>query len=97
MALTMFVTHWDVVENKEREYEQFILKTYIPACKQIGLRMLGGYYVVVGAGPRIIGISMAESPSELQRAVTSDEYGLVMEQFSLHRVQICIGQHKETE
>lgn len=50
MALTLYVTHWDVVENKEGEYEQFILKTYIPACKQIGLRMLGGYYMVEDHG-----------------------------------------------
>jgi hypothetical protein len=82
MALTLFVTYWDVVDHKEKEYEQFILKSYLPTCKKIGLRMLGGYYVVVGAGPRIVGISTAENPSRFQEALISEEYSIMTEKMS---------------
>ncbi len=53
----LFAQYWDVIENKEKQYEEFILAKYIPTYQKTGLRIAGAYYVVVGAGPRIVGIS----------------------------------------
>ncbi len=76
----LFVQYWDVVENKEREYQEFILSKYIPAYEKTGLRLVGAFYVVVGAGPRIIGVSTTEDLLMFQKAVGSDEYADLLEE-----------------
>lgn len=76
----LFAQHWDVVENVEKKYEEFILGKYIPMYQKTGLRITGAYYVVVGAGPRIVGVSTTEDLLAFQKAVTSDEYSDLMEE-----------------
>jgi hypothetical protein len=82
----LFAQYWDVVEDKEKEYENFILNKYIPTYEKTGLRIVGAYYVVVGKGPRIVGVSTTEDLSVFQKAITSDEYSnLLTELFPLIR------------
>ena len=76
----LFAQHWDVVENVEKKYEEFILGKYIPMYQKTGLRITGAYYVVVGAGPRIVGVSTTEDLLAFQKAITSDEYSDLMEE-----------------
>jgi len=76
----LFAQHWDVVENKENEYQDFILSRYIPTFEKTGLRIAGAYYVVVGAGPRIVSISTTEDLLVFQKAVTSEEYSGLLDE-----------------
>jgi hypothetical protein len=76
----LFVHYWDVVENREQEYQDFILSTYIPTYQKTGLRLAGAYYVVVGAGPRIVSVSTTEDPLQFQKAITSEEYADLQEE-----------------
>ena len=76
----LFAQYWDVTENKEKEYEDFILGTYIPAYEKTGLRIAGAYYVVVGKGPRIVSVSTPEDLAGFQRAIASEEYSDLLEQ-----------------
>lgn len=76
----LFAQYWDVVENKEKEYESFILSKYIPTYEKTGLRLTGAYYVVVGAGPRIVGVSTTEDLLTFQNAIGSDEYSELLEE-----------------
>jgi hypothetical protein len=75
----LFAQYWDVVENKGKEYEDFILSKYIPTYEKTGLRLVGAYYVVVGAGPRIVGVSTTDDLLAFQKAVTSEEYAALLE------------------
>jgi hypothetical protein len=76
----LLAQYWDIVEGKESEYEQFILKTYIPSMELQGLRIVGAFYVVVGAGPRIVGCSTTENLAQLSMLVTSEAYTTLHEQ-----------------
>ena len=76
----LFAQYWDVVENREKEYEQFILGKYIPIYQKTGLRIAGAYYVVVGDGPRIVGVSTTEDLAGFQKAVTSEEHSELLEE-----------------
>jgi hypothetical protein len=76
----LFAQNWDVVENKEKEYQEFILSKYIPTYEKTGLRLVGAYYVVVGAGPRIVGVSTTEDLLAFQKAVVSDGYADLLEE-----------------
>lgn len=76
----LFAQYWDVVENKEAEYQEFILSKYIPTYEKTGLRLAGAYYVVVGAGPRIVGVSTTDDLLAFQQALGSDEYAQLLEE-----------------
>lgn len=70
----LFTQHWDVDPNKESDYSNFIMTTYMQTMGRLGLSMIGGYYVAIGAGPRIIGVSAADNLHQLDQAISSDEY-----------------------
>ena len=76
----LFAQYWDVVENKEKEYQEFILSKYIPTYEKTGLRLVGAYYVVVGAGPRIVGVSTTDDLLAFQKAIGSDDYADLLEE-----------------
>lgn len=76
----LFAQYWDVMENKEKEYENFILSKYIPTFEKTGLRIAGAYYVVVGKGPRIVSVSTPEDVLAFQKAITSEEYSDLLEE-----------------
>ncbi|MGD0487685.1 MAG: hypothetical protein ABSB94_10880 [Syntrophorhabdales bacterium] len=76
----LFAQYWDVMENKEKAYEDFILGKYIPTFEKTGLRIAGAYYVVVGKGPRITSVSTPDDLSSFQKAITSEEYSDLLEE-----------------
>ncbi len=57
----LFTQHWDIIRGKEAVYEEFISRKFIPGCDGLGLKGVGGFYVQVGQGPRIISVKSAET------------------------------------
>jgi hypothetical protein len=76
----LFAQYWDVMDNKDKEYEDFILGRYIPTFEKTGLRIAGAFYVVVGKGPRIVSVSTPDDLLEFQKAITSEEYSDLLEE-----------------
>ena len=76
----LFVQHWGVVKNKEKEYENFIMNTHMPVMEKLGLRAVGGFYVVVGAGPHIAAVSTTDNINDFTKIMTSAEYTQLLEQ-----------------
>lgn len=70
----LFTQHWDVEPKKETDYSNFIMSTYNVAMEKMGLSLVGGYYVAVGMGPRIIGVAAADSLHALDSAIGTEEY-----------------------
>jgi hypothetical protein len=52
----LFTQSWDIIQGKDVEYAQFIVDTYLPEMAEMGLVPVGGYYVEVGFGPRIVAV-----------------------------------------
>ncbi len=50
----LFTRSWDIIQGKEEEYEQFITDIFISEMSAAGLLPVGGDYVEVGFGPRIV-------------------------------------------
>ena len=70
---------WDIIQGKEDEYAHFAASTLIPGMAALGLVPVGGYYVEVGFGPRIVAIHRAGDTEELCRVMGRDEFkGLVL-------------------
>jgi hypothetical protein len=75
----LFAQSWDVVPGKFEEYSAFVSGEYIPGLKNLGLTVLGGYYVAVGEGPRIIGVAVVDEPHRLTEILAAKEYRLLSE------------------
>jgi hypothetical protein len=70
----LFTTAWDIIQGKENEYADFIGGTFLPETTAMGLTHVGGYYVEVGFGPRVIGVSLASDLEQLTRIIAGDRF-----------------------
>jgi hypothetical protein len=65
----LFTQSWDIVPGKEDEYVGFIINTFLPGLSAVGLVPVGGYYVEVGFGPRIVAVNRAAGIDGLSRSM----------------------------
>ncbi len=65
---------WDILQGKQDEYAEFVAKAFLPEMAAVGLVPVGGYYVEVGSGPRIIGVHKANDLEELSRCLSSSRF-----------------------
>jgi hypothetical protein len=65
---------WDIIKGKEEEYEKFVENEFIPRANAMGLQSVGGFYVEVGFGPRIISLKTADDITSLFQAYFSKEF-----------------------
>jgi hypothetical protein len=70
----LFNQHWDVAPGKMKVYSDFVMTHYNPTLERIGLQLVGGYYVTVGMGPRIIAVARTTSLRELEAALASEAF-----------------------
>jgi hypothetical protein len=74
---SLFTQYWDVIPGKFDAYTAFITNEYIPTMERLGLKLLGGFYVAVGQGPRIIAVGTVEEQDYLRRILAKEEYRTV--------------------
>jgi hypothetical protein len=67
----LFNQYWDVRPGKAEAYSNFVMTHYNSTLANIGIKLVGGYYVTVGMGPRIIAVGLAESMNDLEAALAS--------------------------
>jgi hypothetical protein len=70
----LFIQNWDIIHGKEEEYADFISDVYIPETTAAGWVPVGGYYVEVGFGPRVLAVYSAEDLVQLSGFVTSQSF-----------------------
>lgn len=70
----LFTQYWDVIPGNFDEYSGFITHEYIPTLERLGIKLVGGYYVAVGEGPRIVAVAYIDDTEDLRQALASREY-----------------------
>ena len=70
----LFTQYWDVMPGKYEEYVTFISNDYNPNMHKMGIPLVGGYYVKIGDGPRIVAVSTVDETDNLRRTISSKEY-----------------------
>lgn len=70
----LFSQYWDVIPGKFDEYSKFVSTEYNPALENLGIKLLGGYYVAVGQGPRIFAIGTVEEADYLRHILATEDY-----------------------
>lgn len=73
----LFAQSWDVIPGKFDEYSTFVSNDYNPALEKLGLKLLGGYYVAVGEGPRIIAVATTGNEEDLMKALLNSSYRII--------------------
>ena len=79
----LFTQNWDVVREREDEYLEFITDKYIPAVAELGLELVGGYYVEVGAGPSLVAAYSGENISRVNELVVSEKFRQITNELNL--------------
>lgn len=72
--IILFTQGWDIIHGMEDQYADFIADEYIPKCNDMGLRSVGGFYVEVGIGPRIISVKSTESLDEVSKLISAKPF-----------------------
>jgi hypothetical protein len=70
----LFTENYDIIQDREEDYGEFISKAYIPGCASMGLESVGGYYVEVGHGPRVIGVTAVKQFDDLARSMSNKKF-----------------------
>ncbi len=70
----LYTQSWDINRGKEHEYSRFIIEAYLPEMADMGLIPVGGYYVEVGIGPRIISVYSVNETEEVLKIITSRKF-----------------------
>lgn len=71
---------WDISQGKDYEYSQFIVETYLPEMATMGLVPVGGYYVEVGFGPRIIAVFSVNETEEVLKTIAGKRFKDLLQQ-----------------
>ena len=70
----LFTQNFDIIQEREEEYGEFMSRSYMPRMDAIGLNTVGGFYVEIGFGPRVLGVHAVQSMEKLSSILTSKEY-----------------------
>lgn len=70
----LFTQHWNMAPGKQQAYSDFVMTHYNPTLERIGIKLVGGYYVTVGMGPRIIAAGLTHDFADLEKALASREF-----------------------
>jgi hypothetical protein len=70
----LFNQHWDIRPGKAEAYSDFVMTYYNSTLEKIGIKLVGGYYVTVGKGPRIIAVGLAQNISDLEGTLASAQF-----------------------
>lgn len=70
----LFTLSWDIIPGNENEYSDFISQVFLRETEVMGLTPVGGYYVEVGFGPRVIAVHSCQNQEELAGIITSQRF-----------------------
>ena len=70
----LFIQHWDVTPGEYEDYASFIINDYNPNMQKMGIPLVGGYYVKIGEGPRIVAVSTVHETANLRSIMSSRDY-----------------------
>ena len=73
----LFTQYWDVIPGKFDEYSAFVMNEYNPTLERLGINLVGGFYVIVGQGPRIMAVATVDEQNYLRKILATEDYRLI--------------------
>ena len=72
-----FSQYWDIIPGKEKEYDDFIRTVHYPAMEEIGIRVAGEWYVLIGESPHIFYEARADMAEQLLNALRNPKFRVI--------------------
>jgi hypothetical protein len=69
-----FNQYFNIIPGKEEEYSKFIADDHLPTMEKLGIKMTGGWQVVVGPGPYIVAEGTTGSLTDIAKAIDTDPF-----------------------
>jgi len=80
----LFTQYWDVNPGEYDDYAEFISEEFNPGLEKLDMNLVGGFYVAVGSGPRIMAVASMKNGSGLLAALSSREYRILSTRLQKH-------------
>lgn len=71
------IMKWNIQDNKDQEYFEFIMQEWVPATARLGLRVLGAWFSMYAhdpSQPRIMAEAHAEDLATMRAVLRSDDW-----------------------
>lgn len=75
MAGVTLVMTWDIREETQRTYVEFILGEFTPALQRLGVRIVEAWYTLAGAGPQVRVTGAIASAEAARALLASADFG----------------------
>lgn len=69
-----FNQYWDLVPGRKSEYAEFVQEEFLPVMKELGIRVVAGWFVLVGESPHIISEGLAEDIRHIDYVLESPAF-----------------------
>ena len=69
-----FNHHYNVIYNKFDDYIAFMQDEHLPVMEELGIKMIGAWYVAIGPGPNLVVEGSCPSAKIITEAIGSERY-----------------------
>ncbi len=69
-----FNQYWTVIPNRIKDYEKFIIGNYIPGLNRLGIQIVAGWSVIIGAYSEIMLEGVSNDLDSLEQALNQSKY-----------------------
>jgi hypothetical protein len=69
-----FNHHYDVIYDKYDDYLAFIRDEHLPIMEELGVKMIGSWYVAIGPGPNMVVEGACPSVKAIMEVIGSERY-----------------------
>lgn len=66
--------YWNIIPGREEEYTDYVKNEHLPTMEKLGIKMTGGWRMVVGSGPQIVAEGSARNLVDIAKAIDTNEY-----------------------
>ena len=69
-----FSQYWDIIYNKENEYDKFMREIHYPGMQELGIEVIGEWKVLIGESPNVFYEAVSDSEAKLLMALTGQKF-----------------------
>ncbi len=72
-----FSQYWDIISEKEKEYDKFLRDVHYPGMEELGINVVGEWKVLIGESPNIFYEARSDSETQLLKALTTQKFRML--------------------
>ncbi len=74
MAPVKLIISWDIVQDREQEYFEFLIREFLPGMQKLGFELSDAWATVFGNEPQILVGAVIPSPEQAEELLASSDW-----------------------